>query len=224
MQGYLLTNLVNGKMYVGKTTRSIKRRWQNHCASAKRYQYTSVLHNAIRKYGAENFTIDPLNPCDFDITTEAELNSWECLMIRLIRKNRQLYNTTEGGEGARGNKHSEESKQKMSASHKRRAKTPGHRANIARGHLGIRPTGETRRKLSLSHQTKSLSQETRVRMSLGAKNRPPISDITRNLHREHGKIVCCTRWNIRRGKPCICGQHLEKEIERLKQIGLDEVA
>lgn len=27
--------------------------------------------------------------------------------------------------------------------------------------------------------------------------------------RIYGRITCCLRWNIRRGKPCVCGNHLQ---------------
>jgi hypothetical protein len=77
MQGYIITNLITDDRYVGKTTRSIQRRWQDHLAKSRSGSLTH-LHKAIRKYGAGAF----LNPCDFDITTEAELNDWEMLMIR----------------------------------------------------------------------------------------------------------------------------------------------
>ena len=81
MQGYLITNLVTGKRYVGKTTKTIEKRWIDHKTGAKRGGRTP-LQRALRKYSSENFIIDPLNPCEFDITTEAELNDWERLMIR----------------------------------------------------------------------------------------------------------------------------------------------
>lgn len=47
---YKITNQINGKSYVGKTTTSLKQRMASHkCAD-------SVIGKAIRKYGAKNFT------------------------------------------------------------------------------------------------------------------------------------------------------------------------
>ena len=57
---YLVTNTVNGKRYVGQTTRTLEERWREH----KAYKRTTVLWYAIRKYGPENFTIKPLACAD----------------------------------------------------------------------------------------------------------------------------------------------------------------
>lgn len=58
---YLLTNTVNGKQYVGQTTRGAKYRWRDHQHDAKRRGNKSVLGRAIRKYGATSFTITVLD-------------------------------------------------------------------------------------------------------------------------------------------------------------------
>ncbi|MCR9254703.1 MAG: GIY-YIG nuclease family protein [Alphaproteobacteria bacterium] len=60
---YKITNTVNGKCYVGMTTRTIARRWAEHRAMAA-MGYASLLHQAIRKYGEEAFAIDALHESD----------------------------------------------------------------------------------------------------------------------------------------------------------------
>ena len=47
---YKITNLINGKVYIGKTTRTIEKRWQEHCYCKD----NDLLHNAIRKYAGGN--------------------------------------------------------------------------------------------------------------------------------------------------------------------------
>jgi len=47
---YLVRNLIDGSMYVGKTIKTIRRRWQNHLAAAERGRINTYLANAIRKY------------------------------------------------------------------------------------------------------------------------------------------------------------------------------
>jgi group I intron endonuclease len=54
---YLITNLVNGKKYVGCTKVSIKQRWEQHRSKAKKNSHFA-LHAAIRKYGVRNFRIE----------------------------------------------------------------------------------------------------------------------------------------------------------------------
>jgi group I intron endonuclease len=111
MQGYLVTNLIDGTLYVGKTVQPIAHRWRRHLNDAKRQAYASHLHAAIRKYGAETFTIVPLLPSEYDITSEEELNAFETEMIRALRNNCRLYNLTDGGDGCSGRVVSEESRQ-----------------------------------------------------------------------------------------------------------------
>lgn len=57
MTVYLITNLINGKKYVGQTIQSIKRRWDFHVCGASR---CIALNSAIKKYGKENFKIESI--------------------------------------------------------------------------------------------------------------------------------------------------------------------
>lgn len=109
---YLVHNTVNGKYYVGKTIGSLKQRWAVHKSYAKRGS-TSYLHRAMRKYGAENFVISPLMST---LTTDADLLHWEKELIALFMANDPAhgYNLTQGGEGASGVRHSQESRHRRS--------------------------------------------------------------------------------------------------------------
>jgi hypothetical protein len=49
---YKITNLANGKIYIGKTTKSLGRRWAVHKYMAKIGKGCPILSAAIRKYGA----------------------------------------------------------------------------------------------------------------------------------------------------------------------------
>jgi len=54
---YMITNMVNGKQYVGMTSNGVLRRWKEHkraAVSGKKY----LIHLAISKYGAEGFTVE----------------------------------------------------------------------------------------------------------------------------------------------------------------------
>lgn len=52
---YKITNKINGKIYIGETTRTLEQRWKEHCLHAKNYENGSLLYAAIRKYGEDNF-------------------------------------------------------------------------------------------------------------------------------------------------------------------------
>lgn len=56
---YLMTNKVNGKVYVGQTTTTIEHRMGQHFSNDKR-STTHVVKNAIRKYGKDAFEVSEL--------------------------------------------------------------------------------------------------------------------------------------------------------------------
>lgn len=61
---YLITNLINGKQYVGQTIKGYLKRWQGHCVYANRIsnnkQSPQLIDQVIDKYGIENFKIELL--------------------------------------------------------------------------------------------------------------------------------------------------------------------
>lgn len=107
---YIITNKVNGKKYVGITTRGYKTRWNAHlrdCFRDSHRCYDTVLYNAMRKYGTDSFEMVFIN----------EYNSWEELCAKekfLIKnlnthfKNGYGYNMTYGGDGIFGYKWTKE--------------------------------------------------------------------------------------------------------------------
>ena len=107
---YLFTNKVNGKKYVGQTTRPFEHRFSEH------RRKDSLLSRAFKKYGIENFEHEILDTAsDMD-----ELNEKEIFWIkRLNTKRPNGYNLCDGGDNTKGYRHTEEAKQKMSATKKR---------------------------------------------------------------------------------------------------------
>lgn len=63
---YKIENLTNGKVYIGQS-KDIDKRVQHHFNGAafddKNVEYNTPLHQAIRKYGKDNFKIDILEEC-----------------------------------------------------------------------------------------------------------------------------------------------------------------
>ena len=93
---YCITNLINEKKYVGKTTYSITKRFQEHCRDSKKERCEKrPLYDAMNKYGIENFIVEQLIECD-----ELELNSYECLFIEQLNTYNNGYNATKGGDGS----------------------------------------------------------------------------------------------------------------------------
>ena len=53
---YLIENKINHKVYVGKTYLTIQERWKEHIRESRKGT-DRPLYRAIRKYGAESFSI-----------------------------------------------------------------------------------------------------------------------------------------------------------------------
>lgn len=107
---YKHTNIINGKMYIGKT-KNIKDRWSRN---GERYNGCSHFYAAICKYGWENFTHEILE----NNLSEEEVDEREQYWIRYFNSDdREIgYNLTKGGEAG---SLSEETKEKMSISRKK---------------------------------------------------------------------------------------------------------
>ena len=90
---YKITNHINGKSYIGRTTRTIEARWREHL---KRVRAGDMRHLyvAMRKYGIENFSIEKL----VDVSTIAELSELEAYYCAYYDTYRNGYNMTAGGE------------------------------------------------------------------------------------------------------------------------------
>ena len=66
---YKITNLVNGKVYIGQTIQGITARWNGHLHK----DGCKFIHNAINKYGRNNFKIEVLEYCHKDLLDEREI-------------------------------------------------------------------------------------------------------------------------------------------------------
>lgn len=92
---YAITNKINGKQYVGKTTLTVADRWKQHIHDSKtRKGEIRPLYSAFKKYGIENFKIEELEKCSNDILSDREIY-W----IDKLDTYNNGYNATFGGDG-----------------------------------------------------------------------------------------------------------------------------
>ena len=93
---YKITNVLNGKMYIGKTSSTIEERWKEHRHDATRKSKEHrPLYSAIQKYGADNFIIEQLEEVPNDeIACEREI-----FWIEYYGSFKNGYNATKGGDG-----------------------------------------------------------------------------------------------------------------------------
>lgn len=109
---YKITNLINKKIYIGKTY-NIKVRFNAHKAAARRSNKNdySLIHRALNKYGFENFQIESL--AEYSAEEDA-LQAEKEFIKKYNSMNRDAgYNLTEGCDGSSGFKFTEEQKRSL---------------------------------------------------------------------------------------------------------------
>jgi group I intron endonuclease len=97
---YKYTNKINGKIYIGVTTKTLKERHRQHLTSLSDGTY---FHKAIKKYGIKSFKLEVIDKTE----TKEELAKLEQHYIKFYNsfahnENSNGYNLTLGGEGLTG--------------------------------------------------------------------------------------------------------------------------
>ena len=176
---YKVTNLINQKIYIGKTIKKNK----NYLGSG------NLIKLAVKRYGRKNFSRKILEECN----SIEELNKQEKFWIEELNSNKRGvgYNITNGGEGgdvftnnsnkeairiklrengkkSLGRYHTEESKQKNREKHfgvswgKHTKET---KEKISKLHKGRKFTEEHKRELSKKRKLRITTEKTKKKMS-----------------------------------------------------------
>ena len=174
---YIVTNKLNGKRYVGMTSRSLEVRWNEHKRAATKDEPEFYISRSMRKHGAENFDIQVIEEC---ASCEALVEAEKAWIASLGTFGPGGYNLTAGGEGTPGRVTSEATKKLLSEIAKARPPaTAEHRKNISiansgennaffgkgwgrHGPLSI----EAKKKMSIAHTGKTLTEEHKKNIGL----------------------------------------------------------
>ena len=113
---YKTTNLLNGMFYIGmKKSRTFR---PSYLGSGKK------LKNAVKKYGPENFRVEPIE-FSYDEPTQLELEKHYIRFFRDMYGRVSMYNIADGGEGGCGSR-SAETRAKLSAAQRGKHLINGH--------------------------------------------------------------------------------------------------
>jgi group I intron endonuclease len=92
---YQITNVLNGKRYIGITKLPVEKRWKQHLTTSLNPKYP--IHFAIAKHGASSFTITALNEAsDRKYIGELEEHTIQHLETHISKNG---YNIAKGGFG-----------------------------------------------------------------------------------------------------------------------------
>lgn len=93
---YKIINNINKKLYIGKTDKTIKSRFEQHYKDSKKIKNQErLLYKAINQYGIENFSIEQIEECP-----SSKSNEREKFWIEYYDSFKNGYNATLGGDGS----------------------------------------------------------------------------------------------------------------------------
>lgn len=150
---YKITNKVNGKIYIGKTSKTAQYRFKRHVQEAvsknKLGRNNFYFHKALVKYGRDNFSIDVLQECE----TAEEAAKLEIEYISKYHSQDHLigYNLTKGGEGVVGRKKTQQEIEKHRQKMIGRKLSQEHKMAISRANKGKQISLITRQKISMKN-------------------------------------------------------------------------
>lgn len=191
--------------YIGKGQR--RRAWT-------KWGHNQRWENTAKKYG---YSVEIL----IDGLSESEAFVFEKFFISFCGRN-QLCNMTDGGEGASGSVHSEETKNKISKKNKGLTRSPEFCARM-KIHNGKRNTSEEQRsKVAAANATRIVSKETRDKISAALSERvikkETIAKLSRCVICSNGEKFSsqseATRWLRTVGFDKACSNNISNVCQR----------
>ena len=171
----------SGKVYIGKTIDSKKRKREHLCNSKT---LINKFYSAVKKYGLDSFEYEvlfesPLLPID---ELNLMLNEKEKHFIQMFDSFNSGYNMTLGGDGQIGFKHSEKTKALFRKQRQNYSQETLDKMSKASKNRVV--SLETRKKISLSNKGKGMSEANRQLVS-EQKSKPIIQyDLEGNFIKE----------------------------------------
>lgn len=123
---YLIQCLVNGKGYIGQTTRPIEERWKEHCYNSNKF----LIGKAIRKHGPQKFKI-------YILAVANNLSELNRLEIKNIKK--QNTKSPNAQKGKKRGPHSSKHKTKISIANTGKKQSPETLARLSAIRKGKTP-------------------------------------------------------------------------------------
>jgi group I intron endonuclease len=239
---YLVTNLINGKKYVGQYAyENPQGRYKRHWSSNQKD--TCIFHRALWCHGKDSFKLERLG-----VFPRSSLNNMEAYYADQFQT--YMWDTNEeagipggynmmlcGQMNRQGMKHTPEALAKMSIASTGRIKSPETRAKIGDAHrgkkmsleaiekhrqaiIGTKASDATRAAMSLARKGKKLSDETRANISAGKKGWVPSEDTRKNMSKARkGKKVSPEVLAARKSRPPTEKQLAQREKMQNDNIG-----
>jgi group I intron endonuclease len=246
---YKHRNSLNGKSYIGCTSKSIDDRWQEHINNALRGS-DLAFHRAIRKYGVGIWEHETLE------IHESSFSAYEAekrLIAHFNTFSSEGYNLTEGGEGSTGHVYShtpearlkisqalrnrvvsDETRRKLSEAKKGKKWSDEQKKMLSVARVGIIPSDETREKLRKALKGRKFSEEHKAKIGAANRGRKHSEESRKNMSEARRGIIQSEETKRKRSKSLrgrvvsvetrekISAGHQRRKILKLKQVDQKE--
>jgi group I intron endonuclease len=174
---YKATNISNGKIYIGKTIRTLshaKARHHQRARFAWKYGTQSRFYSAIRKYGEENFSWEII----FVGNSDEDIQAAERRYIAELKSyDKSLgYNMTPGGDGGAGKTLSSQHKQKLRIAFSGQRNPMAGKTGKDHPAYGHKKSPEQKALISAAHLGRPKSDQQRILLSIAKKKTSRFSD------------------------------------------------
>lgn len=184
---YKITNLLNNKVYIGQTIKSIQKRFSVHCINFKGSK--SIIRQSILKNGKENFRIELIETC----ISRDQMNEREIYWISFYNSiSPNGYNITVGGGGVSIASSIKATRPKTNVGRKqtlesniKRSKTLTGQIRTKQQCINISKSLKNKAKSEEHKKNLSISMKGRVAWNKGIKATP--SQIEKNRNKSLGK-------------------------------------
>lgn len=197
---YLITNLITGQKYVGKTVNTIQHRFRQHYTDMN----NTYIDNAMKAYGIENFECTLLKECE-----DSEWKYWETYYIEELNSHwtKGGYNLSMGGD------YNPMDDPEVRQRHKSACSSPEHIEKLRKAALGKRHTEESKKKMSKIQKELYKNPELRQKVKLNQPTRIPVAmlDENENIIKTFDTLTdACRYFNKNQGNTSAIHQVLDK--------------
>lgn len=169
---YKVTNKINGKCYIGHAVNFMKRKNEHIRKANNDDTNKQYFHNALRKYGLENFEWSILKE---DASLEDEKRFIE--EYQSFHLHGMGYNLTLGGEGKLGFRPTESTKEKLRIAHTGKTPTESQLKALHENALkmiGTKRPDDVKERISAAHKGRKFSEEHKRNISLNHASKKEI--------------------------------------------------
>lgn len=180
---YIIKNLVNNKIYIGSAV-DIDRRWRKHKTQLnKRKHHSKHLQAAWNIYGKQSFKFEILE----EVSNPEHLLAYEQVYLDYYKSYEENngYNICKIAGSWYGQKHSEETKQKISEAHSGKKYNEEIRKKISEANKGRKHTEEAKKKISEAGKRRPEMIEALRKINIGRKHTQESKNKISESHRKH---------------------------------------